>query len=130
MRIAIANLKSVYKRQKLVFTDGPDDQSRSLDVLADETLNISHQLRSCLLSVIRWRIPPPADKVTCPLPVLDTVVQDTPHVKASTTVRINQRLRWRMKPGPAQQPGLDELFVRHEQFLTELREDVKHDYNR
>ena len=34
------------------------------------------------------------------------------------------------RPGPAQQPGLEEISVRHEKLLTELREDVEHEYNR
>ena len=34
------------------------------------------------------------------------------------------------RPGPAQQPGLEETLGHHERYLTELREDVDHEYNR
>ena len=63
-----------------------------LVIMSDEILNVSHQMRPRLPAFIRWWIPPPEDKVTCPLPVLHAVAQNTPHVKASATVRFHPKL--------------------------------------
>ena len=75
----------------------PRADMMSLVLLTDESLNISYQPEPRLLYVIRRRIPPPSDKITCPLAVIYAVDQDTPHMKASFTVIVSQRLWWRGK---------------------------------
>ena len=64
-------------------------------ILVNETLNVGPQLGTRFPAVMRRRIAAPANKVTRSLPLHVTVVQDTLHVKALTTVRVNQRLWWR-----------------------------------
>ena len=59
-----------------------------LVVLEYETLNVKHQLGTRLPAVVRLRIAAPANEVTRSLPLLITVLQDTPHVEASSTVRV------------------------------------------
>uniref|UniRef100_M4B7S2 Uncharacterized protein n=1 Tax=Hyaloperonospora arabidopsidis (strain Emoy2) TaxID=559515 RepID=M4B7S2_HYAAE len=63
-------------------------------ILVDETLNVNHQLVASDPAVVRRRIAAPANKITRLLPLHVTVVQDTLHVKALTTVRIHQWLWW------------------------------------
>ena len=65
-----------------------------LVVLVDETLNVNHHLGVRLPAVVRRRIAAPANKITSSLPLHVTVVQDMLHVKALTTVRIQQWLWW------------------------------------
>uniref|UniRef100_M4BV42 RxLR effector candidate protein n=1 Tax=Hyaloperonospora arabidopsidis (strain Emoy2) TaxID=559515 RepID=M4BV42_HYAAE len=65
-----------------------------LVVLVDEILNINHQLGARPPAVLRRRIAAPANKITRSLPLHVTVVQDTLHMKALTTVRIHQWLWW------------------------------------
>ena len=66
-----------------------------LVVLEYETLNVNHQLGTRLPAVVRLRIAAPANEVARSLPLLITVLQDTPHVEASSTVRVHQWLWWR-----------------------------------
>uniref|UniRef100_M4BWX8 Uncharacterized protein n=1 Tax=Hyaloperonospora arabidopsidis (strain Emoy2) TaxID=559515 RepID=M4BWX8_HYAAE len=66
----------------------------NLVVLVDEILNANHQLGARHPAVLRRRITAPANKITRSLPLHVTVVQDTLHVKALTTVRIHQWLWW------------------------------------
>uniref|UniRef100_M4BER8 RxLR effector candidate protein n=1 Tax=Hyaloperonospora arabidopsidis (strain Emoy2) TaxID=559515 RepID=M4BER8_HYAAE len=65
-----------------------------LVVLVDETLTVNHQLGARLPAVVRRRIAAPENQIARSLPLHVTVVQDTLHVKALTTVRIHQWL-WR-----------------------------------
>ena len=91
-RLQTFNLSTSVKSAWLAM--GPRTNWMSLVVLAHDTFHISHQLGSWLPDVMRCRIPPPADKVTCPLHVLHEMAHNTPHVKASTTTRIHQLLWW------------------------------------
>ena len=69
--------------------------SVGLIVLAYETLNVKYQLGTSFPAVKRLRKAAPANEVTRSLPLLVTVLQDTPHVEASSTVRVHQWLWWR-----------------------------------
>ena len=90
MRNSIANLQSLYQRHRRVFSDGLLNHRMCLAVLVDETVN--HQLDARHPAVVRRRIAAPAHKKTRPLLFHVTLVQDTPHMKALTTVRVHHWL--------------------------------------
>ena len=92
MRDAIANLQSLYQRHGRVFSDGP---SKTSDVSCRTGgRNLQHQssAENEAPAVVRQRIAAPANKLIRSLPLHVTVVQDTLHVKALTTVQIHQCL--------------------------------------
>uniref|UniRef100_M4C1X9 Uncharacterized protein n=1 Tax=Hyaloperonospora arabidopsidis (strain Emoy2) TaxID=559515 RepID=M4C1X9_HYAAE len=90
MRDAIANLQSLYQPIDACFSMALLNHRMCLLVLGDETLNVNNQLGVKPPAVVRRRVAAPANKITRSLPLHVTVVQDTPYVKALTTVRIHQ----------------------------------------
>uniref|UniRef100_M4BBT8 RxLR effector candidate protein n=1 Tax=Hyaloperonospora arabidopsidis (strain Emoy2) TaxID=559515 RepID=M4BBT8_HYAAE len=94
MRDAIANLQSLYQRHGRVFSDGrsePSDVSRRTGGRDLQRQSLAgREAPSCRVKADSSQ----GNKITRSLPLHVTVVQDTPYVKALTTVRIHQWLWW------------------------------------
>ena len=92
MRDAIANLQSLYQRHGRVFTDGPyealDVSRRTGGRDPQRQSSAGREASSCRASADNRA----SEQITRSLPLHATVVQDTLHVKALTTVRIHQWL--------------------------------------
>ena len=97
MRDSIANLQSVYKRLKRVYSDGSECPSDVFRRTARRDPQRQSLVGSLAPNYLNQAVTAPANKITCPLSLYVAVVQNTLHVKASTTLAVHQRLRWKSK---------------------------------